>query len=100
MGDLATASENFAQARAMRCWRRPSFSVSEASSETVPKAAVALKKMGAWTQFDIRVSLTPMWRGGVARAVWVSAGIGGRFYRFPALGHQEWAGFAHQIDRA
>src|ERR1700761_727823 len=96
MGEPAMASEHLAQARALRCWRRPSFSVSEANRETVPKAAVALKKSGAWTRLEISVSLTPIWRGGsVARAVSASACIGG-----PSFGHQEGAGLAYQIDRA
>src|ERR1700733_13600303 len=96
MGEPAIASEHLAQARAMRCWRRPSFSVIEASRETVPKAAVALKKSGAWTRFDMTRSLAVSWRGGsVARAVSASAGIGG-----PSFSHQECAGLAYQVDRA
>src|ERR1700761_976644 len=96
MGEPAIASEHLAQARAIRCWRRPSFSVSEASRETVPKAAVALKKSGACTRFDMMRSLTVSWRGGsVARAASASAGIRG-----PSFGHQEGAGLAYQVDRA
>src|ERR1700744_5035095 len=51
-------------------------------------------------RFETSVSLTPIWRGGVARAVSVSAGIVGRFCRFPSLGDEKSASLADQVDRA
>src|SRR3954447_15561130 len=95
MGEPAMASEHFAQARAMRCCRRPSFSVREARSETVPNAAVALKKSGAWIRLEISVSLIPMCRGGMVGTVAASVGIG-----CPSLRHEEPPGLTNEIDRA